>query len=215
MKLRVPGAMFLFVLSCTAQAPAGRWDGTIAFGALKFPFTIHFEGSGTSFSGAFVNGDTRVPSTSGSFEGGVVRLSFGRLGTRLEAKLADGGLTGSYGSEEQELRPFTASAYCTCSFEGEAGPEIMGAWEVSDTGWRVAIRRKGEDTLATVSRPDGELGPLAGRFDGASFTLRYFDGTRAAVLEIEQRKDAELDLVWKEPGTGVKKYRAVRVEGQQ
>jgi hypothetical protein len=203
--------MFLFALSCAAQAPAGRWDGTIVFGTLKFPFTIYFEGSGNSISGAFVNGDARVSSTSGSFEGGTLRLSFGRLGTRLEAKLADGGLSGSYGSEEQELRPFTASAYCTCSIEGEAGPEIMGAWEVPDAGWRIAIRRKGEDTLATVSRPDGELGPLAGRFDGATFTLRYFDGTRAAMMEIEQRKDGALNLVWREPVIGVTKYKAVRV----
>ena len=40
--------------------------------------------------------------------------------------------------------------------------------------------------------------------------LRYFDGKRAAILEIEPRKDEGLDLVWKEPGQGSRKYKAAR-----
>jgi hypothetical protein len=203
--------MLVTALSCWAQAPAGRWDGTILFGTVKFPFTIFFEGRGSSISGSFVNGDAHLTSTSGSFENGVLRLSFGRLGTRLEAKLSAGGaLNGDYGSENTGLRPVTASAYCTCAFEGEAGPEITGTWAVPDIGWHLVLTRKGEDTLATLTRADGELGPLAGRFDGAVFTLRYFDGAQAAVLEIEQRKDNGLDLVFKDPVTGVKKYKAFR-----
>ena len=61
-----------------------------------------------------------------------------------------------------------------------------------------------------VSRPSGELGPIAGRFDGVAFKLHYVDGVRAAVLEIEQRKDGGLDLKFTEPGTDVRKYRAVK-----
>ena len=76
--------------------------------------------------------------------------------------------------------------------------------------WQLTIRRKGDDTLAIVSRPGGELGPLVGRFDGLIFTLHYFDGVRAAVLEIAQHKDGDLDLKFTEPGTDVKKYRAVK-----
>lgn len=45
--------------------------------------------------------------------------------------------------------------------------------------------------------------------------LHYFDGVRAAVLEIEQRKDGSLDLKFKEPGTNVKKYRAVQATTQR
>jgi hypothetical protein len=193
-----------------AQALDGRWDGTITYGSLEIPFIIHFEPNGKTLTGTFVNGDTRVSSTEGSFEAGAMRLSFGASGTRLEATLVDGQLKGTYGSGGQDMHPFTASKFCSCGFEGEAGPDISGTWEVSNSSWRLTIRRKGDDTLATVSRPSGELGPLAGRFDGLTFKLHYFDGARAAVLEIEQGKDGGLDLKFTEPGTEVKKYRAVQ-----
>jgi hypothetical protein len=192
-----------------AQAPDGRWDGTITYGALNVPFQIHFEPNGKTLKGSFVNGDTRVSSTEGSFEAGSVRLTFGKSGARLEATLADGQLKGAIGSG-QDMHPFTASQFCSCGPEGEAGPDISGTWEAPDSGWRLTIKRKGEDTLATVSRPGGELGPLAGRSDGLTFMLHYFDGVRAAVLEIDRRKDGGLDLKFTEPGTEVKKYRAVQ-----
>jgi len=200
----------LAVICGWAQAPDGRWDGTITYGALNVPFTIHFESNGKTFTGSFVNGDTRVSSTEGSFEAGAVRLTFGTSGTRLEARLVEGELKGVIGSGGQDMHPFTASQFCACGSEGDAGPDISGTWEAPDSSWRLTIRRKGEDTLATVSRPSGELGPLAGRSDGLTFMLHYFDGVRAAVLEIEQRKDGGLDLKFKEPGTDVKKYRVVQ-----
>lgn len=190
-----------------AQAPVGRWDGTISYGALNVPFTIHFESNGKTLSGALQNGDARVSSTEGSFEAGSVRLTFGASGTRLEATIADGQLKGVLGSG-QDMHPFTAEMFCSCSAEGDAGPDISGTWEAPDSSLRLTIRRKGDDTLATVSRPSGEVGPLAGRYDGLTFMLHYFDGVRAAVLEIEQRKDGGLDLRFKEPGTDVKKYQA-------
>jgi hypothetical protein len=193
-----------------AQAPDGRWDGTITYGSLNVPFIIHFEPDGKMLKGSFVNGDTRVSSTEGSFEAGTVRLTFGASGARLEATLADGQLKGAYGSGGEDMHPFTASKFCACGPEGEAGPDISGTWEAQDSSWRLTIRRIGDDTLATVSRPSGELGPLAGRSDGVTFMLHYFDGVRAAVLEIEQRKDGALDLKFTEPGTDVKKYRAVQ-----
>ncbi len=210
MILNMLAMVFLAVACGWAQAPDGRWDGTITYGTLKVPFTIHFESNGKTLTGSFVNGDTRISSTEGSYEAGAVRLTFGASGIRLEATLAEGQLKGTIGSGGQDVHPFTASQFCSCALEGDAGPDISGTWEVPDSGLRLTIRRKGDDTLVTLSRPSGELGPLAGRFDGVVFMLRYFDGVRAAVFEIEQRKDGGLDLKFKEPGTDVKKYRAVQ-----
>ena len=72
MNLRILAATFLAAVAGWAQAPAGRWDGTMVFGSLKVPFTMYFEGSGTALTGSFVNGDARAPSTSGSFEAGAL-----------------------------------------------------------------------------------------------------------------------------------------------
>ena len=205
----------LAAISGWAQELDGRWDGKVTYGTLDIPFTIHFEPNGKTLKGSLVNGDTRVSSTEGSFEAGTLRLAFGTSGgassTRMEAKLVNGQLKGTVGNGDQ-MRPFTASQFCSCAPEGEAGPDISGTWEVPDSNQRLTIRRKDEDTFATLSRPSGELGPLAGRSDGLIFTLHYFDGVRAALLEIEPRKDGGLDLKFTEPGTDVKKYRAIALK---
>jgi hypothetical protein len=192
-----------------AQELDGRWDGKVIYGALEVPFTIHFEPNGKTLRGFLVNGDTRVLSTEGSYEAGTLRLTFGVSGARLEAKLVNGQLKGTVGNGDK-MRPFTASQFCSCAPEGEAGPDISGTWEVTDSDLRLTIQRKDEDTFATISRPNGELGPLGGRSDGLTFMLHYFDGVRAALLEIEPRKDGGLDLKFTEPGTDVKKYLAVQ-----
>jgi hypothetical protein len=201
----------LAVVCGWAQELDGRWDGKVSYDALEVPFTIHFDPNGKMLKGSLVNGDTRVSSTEGSFESGTLRLAFGTSGIRLEAKLVNGQLKGTIGNGDH-MRLFIASQFCSCAPEGEAGPDISGVWEAPDSNLRLTIQRKDEDTFATVSRSTGELGLLAGRFDGAIFMLHYFDGVRAAVLEIEPRKDGGLDLKFMEPGTDVKKYRAVRAK---
>lgn len=184
-----------------AQAPAGRWDGTAVAAGLKIPFRIDFEGSGAAFRGTLVHGDERIASTSGSFEGGVARLAFAR--SRMEAKLDEGQLNGTFDSAGGRIA-FTASAYCTCGVEGEAGPDVTGTWRAED-GLRLTVRRAGDDTV--VSGPP--IGPVSGRFDGIAFQLHYFDGERAALLEMEP-KAGGVALVYKVPGAAEKRARAVK-----
>jgi len=185
-----------------AQAPAGRWDGTAVVAGLKVPLRIDFEGDGSSLRASLVNGDARLRSKSGSMAGSVVRLSFD--GVRLEGTIVEGQLTGSFASSKRVI-PFTASAYCTCGAEGEAGPDIAGVWAADESWWRFAVKRAGDDTIVSGL----EVGPLNGRFDGIAFQLHYFDGIRAALLELEP-KDGALALVWTLPGAQPKRYRAIR-----
>jgi hypothetical protein len=199
---------------CWAQVPQGRWDGTIQFDkTLKVPFTLFFEGTAASLSGSFANGEVQVKSDSGEMSGDGLRLRFKSAGMDLDGTLLNGQLSGTVRTAKYGERRFTAAAYCTCSFDGEAGPDVAGSWQVQDAGWRIALRRVGEDTFADVSTPAGSIGPLSGRFDGVSFNLRYFDGAQAVLLEIEPAKDGSLDLVWKSPEDGSKKLKAVRVKG--
>lgn len=196
-------------LPVLAQAPAGRWDGTVRVDQLKVPFRIDFEGA----KAALINGEARTESTAGGFWNGKMRFEFGSKGAVLEAVLTEGALTGTITSPRLGgALPFTAGAFCTCGFEGEAGPDISGKWQLDN---RVAldIQRKEEDTFVTVHRPDGDIGPLAGRFDGAVFTLRYFDGARAVMAELEPPSKGPIDgftVTWMEPGSEPKKWKATR-----
>jgi len=193
------GLFIAMAASAHAQTLTGRWDGTIAIDQMKIPFSMHFEMTGQSVKGSFYKGEQRVASTAGSFDGTVLRLTFAQFGRELNAKLVDGMLKGSYGSH-----PLEASAYCTCSYEGEAGADISGEWDAQSTP--LIIRRKGEDTYATI----GSMGPHTGRFDGLQFTLNHFDGDKASVLELTPQKDGSLEVVWKQPGEAARKLRASR-----
>jgi len=195
----------LAAISAWAQPAPGRWDGNVVFGKLKVPFTLHLKGEGAAITGALINGETSVPATSGGFEGGRLRLVFGGQGPILEASLEEGTLKGNIGAQT-----FTASPYCTCGMEGVAGPAIEGLWEIAEHGWKLEVQRKGEDTLVMLSRAGERIGPLNGRYDGLAFLLHYFDGTRAAVLELEDRKDGGLDVAFVEPGKDQVKGKAVR-----
>lgn len=202
-------ALFLLFASLSgwAQPPAGRWDGVVTYGELKIPFTLNLSPSADGMGAVLVNGDAQVPAVApGRFEGKRLTLQFTE---KLEASLREGSLKGTYGTHA-----VTAAPYCTCSFEGSAGPEVMGKWRIPELEWTLDITRKGEDTLVTVTRPDRKIGPLSGRHDGLAFQLHYFDGERAALLELEERKDGGLDAVWMEPGKPRLKTRAIREESK-
>jgi hypothetical protein len=201
-------ALILAALTmASAQPLTGRWDGTVTIDGMKVPFSLQFDGAGEKVRGAFFKGEDRVASTGGSFNGSALRLQFAQFGKVLDAKLVEGMLKGTYGTY-----PLEASAYCTCSYEGEAGPDIAGAWQISEGSekLRLTVLRKGEDTFATLVQPSGSSGPHTGRFDGLQFTLNHFDGGQASVLEIVPLKDGGLDVTWKQPAAAVKKYNAVK-----
>ena len=79
----------------------------------------------------------------------------------------------------------------------------------------LAVRRKGEDTLATVSRPSGDLGPLNGRFDGVSSRCTISMEPRRPCWRSSRAEDNGLDLEWKAPGEDVKKHKAIRATAQR
>src|ERR1044071_6616585 len=129
---RVLLATLFTVIGAWAQAPSGRFDAAITIGSLKIPFTIEFEGSGAGLVGSIVNGDARIRSTAGSADAKTVSLQFEPSGARLAATLADGILNGTFGNAKTGMHAFKATAFCTCSFVGEAGPDVMGTWDAPD-----------------------------------------------------------------------------------
>ena len=101
-----------------AQTPSGRWDATITIGSLRVPFTMHFEGSGSSFVAFIVTGDTRIRSSTASFDGKTARADFETSASRMQAVVGEGALTGTFGNEKTGMHPLKASAFCTCGFVG-------------------------------------------------------------------------------------------------
>jgi hypothetical protein len=170
-----------------APVTTGRWVGTVSYGDLKVPFSMDLQFDGGARA-AFLNGDQRTASINGAWKDGLF-LEFPQ-GRKLETKLDSGQLKGTFDGYAIEAGP-----YCTCAYEGEAGPDITGEWKLEGSDKKLTVTRKGEDTFATL-----ESAVHAGRFDGLQFNLAHFDGERASVLEATVRKDGGLDLTWKQPG---------------
>ncbi len=193
--------------SASAPLTAGRWVGAISYADLTVPFSLDLKQDGGLVKAAFVNGEDRAEAPGGSWSDGWLKLDFAPRGQRLEAKLVNGELKGRYGELAIQAAP-----YCTCSYEGEAGPDIAGDWKLEGAGGgKLVVSRKGEDTFARIhATGGGATGLHTGRFDGLQFVLNRFDGERASVLEIVPRKDGGLDVAFKRPGEKTEAMRAVR-----
>jgi hypothetical protein len=137
----------------------------------------------------------------------TVRLPFSKGGS-IEARLDGGSMKGHFITSQGAKHALEAGRYCTCGFEGEAGPDVSGDWTIDGGKGRLSVQRKGEETFV---RLNGSGPVLAGRFDGAVFTLAYFNGdpANAAWLEMEPAKDGKsMLLVWQKPGEGPVRWTA-------
>ena len=208
----------LLAAACIAaeKKPAERWDGKIFFGKqLQVPFSMQIEFDAPRISAIFTAGDERVPSTSGTILDDAVILKFEPLGTTLEGKLDGGSFKGTYGktrADSAQRQKVELGRFCTCGFQGEAGPDISGVW-ILDGGGKLSVQRKGEDTFATleIAGDSRRFGTLSGRFDGVSFTLSHFNGARAALLDAEPAKDEKkLVLNFQLPGEASRRLVATK-----
>lgn len=180
-----------------APVTAGRWVGTIAYPDLKVPVSMDLQFD-PGVRAAFTNGETRSPASSAAWKDNGLHLEI--AGKQLTTRLDNGQLKGAY-----DGHAFEAGPYCTCAYEGEAGPDIMGEWKMQGRDARLTVTRKGEDTFAVFDNA-----VHAGRYDGLQFNLNHFDGARASILEITVRKDSALDVIVKQPGTSPITLRASR-----
>src|ERR1700728_3956134 len=94
-------AVFGFASAALSQPLEGLWSATVTVNNQEIPFRIGFSGDGANVKGWFFNGDEKVPSTTGTLENGVLTLRFDHYATKLEAKLQNGVLDGTYGKESR------------------------------------------------------------------------------------------------------------------
>jgi hypothetical protein len=201
--MRLVLAVFLSVWTITAQE---RWDAKITLqDKVKVPFSFQFQVAKDGRTASASWGDVR--STGGKVADGKLTLDFAG-GSRIEANYDGKTLEGQYIVEGVSYR-IEAAPFCTCGFQGEAGPDIAGVWRLSDGGGTLTVRRTGEDTFAELELPDGgRVKHLFGRFDGLSFALAAFDGRRGVLLDAEPDGGDSLKITLQFPGSAVRKFTA-------
>jgi thiol-disulfide isomerase/thioredoxin len=206
-RMRHAALILVAALACASPAPAqsisGMWDGTVVFDGLSIPFRLEISGSGARTQGAFLNGDQRVTSTSGTFDGGTLVLHFDMYAETLRATLKDGQLTGTiqgkFDPGPPKTLPFQAKPYVAAPDPPAVNaPSIDGVWEIEvkspkgESAWRFVVQQKGANVSAAILRVDGDTGALTGRYDNGRFLLTHFSGERPYILEAAPKPDGSL-----------------------
>jgi thiol-disulfide isomerase/thioredoxin len=199
-------ASFWLAVSITAtawaEAPSGLYDATVLANDVLVPFRFALTTDGESATGAFFNGDERVRSTGGSYIAGVLSLQFAHYGSTLQAKWADGSLTGGYIRSGRPPYAFRAKPHAADPVSsGNKAPSIAGQWEIpvtsskGETAWRFFVRQSGAEVSASILRVDGDTGTLSGRYQDGKFVLSHFSGARPLLLEVTPAPNGTLALL--------------------
>lgn len=175
------------VLSAKDAAPVGRWHATLEpASGLEVPFGLKVESKGGVLSGALVNGKAESRFTSVAWDGEKLTLRLDHYDGVIEARLADGGLAGTFtraipsGKVEAPLRASLVRPSVPAPPKG--APSITGDWGVEmGEGEKASrllatFRQKGGEASGTLLGPTGDYGPMSGTWDGGALVLSVFDG---------------------------------------
>ncbi len=182
------------------QSVSGLWDAAVTVNGVRIPFRYEIAEDGATVNGFFFNGEERVGSTGGSLEAGHLVLRYDHYASRLDVKIIDGKLEGTYGRESKPY-PFEAKRFTPLPERAEAVPSIEGLWEIptkspkGESAWRFIVRQSGAEVSATILRVDGDTGTLAGTYRDGKFVLSHFSGARPSLLEVTWLADGTLELL--------------------
>jgi hypothetical protein len=145
-------AVLSLATSASAQAEPHLYDAAVVVNGVEVPFRFELTTEGESASGAFFNGDERVRSTGGSLVKGSLTLQFAHYASTLQATLADGLLSGSYGRAGQVPYAFRAKPHVAAPVSAKGNtPSIAGQWEIAvkspkgEAAWRFFVRQSGAE----------------------------------------------------------------------
>ena len=201
MKLATLAAAILGLSTAAiAQPLEGLWTATVTVNNQEVPFRIGFSGDGSNVKGWFFNGDEKVPSTGGTLENGVLTLRFDHYATKLQAKLRNGMLDGTYGKEGRQYAFHAAPYHADTAAEGSV-PAIAGLWDIEvnspkgEKAWHLIVTQHGAEVSATVLRVDGDTGLLTGSYRDGKFIVSHFSGARPNLTTLALAADGTLAVV--------------------
>lgn len=212
--LRRFGAASVFALSLAAgaahaQSIANRWDATVVVKDQPIPFRLDVTQTKAGPRAVLWDGD-RVVNTSarGTISGGVLHFDFPAYAGKLDARIENGVLRGTYNNLPIEARPHKAVA-------AAKAPNIAGEWRIpvnspkGEKAWRLIVQQRNGEAYATILRIDGDTGTLNGPFRNGKFSLSRFAGERPGLLELTPQGDGSLALAFYD-NNGRNDYRAYR-----
>jgi peroxiredoxin len=199
MKLFV--SLLLLSASAIAQSTiAGTWEGNATVHGQQVPVRLEITGRGSDLHAALVNGPESSPASSAVFSGNHLLLTFNYYARTLDATLADGQLTGTFGTASTRY-PVSLSSHGSVSGSvGTGAQDIHGDWEIAvksakgESAWQLRVEpiAHSENVKAVIQRIDGDTGSLYGPWTGQAYRISHFTAAGPALYTLTPQADGTL-----------------------
>lgn len=222
-------AVFLtFISSCQRKRDInslpGIWNGTIYLkNHDEVPMKLELKVEGQNVIGSFLNGDERLTSTSGSFDGTNLKLQFDFYDAVLEAGFARreliGTITRTWHQTKlvRELKMWKGGEPMVVPAAAE-GKDVSGEWEMKvgegeqQKTWRAVLQQKDAALTGTILTPSGDWGTMTGQFGYGKLLLTRFDVINAHLFRAQLNDQGQLEgMVDLGQGDAPRKVLATRV----
>jgi thiol-disulfide isomerase/thioredoxin len=224
-------AAALFVSAAPAQtstaastpdsSPAGLWTGTAQVFDHPVPFRLEVSGSGDQVRGALLNGKDKYLSSDGSYSAGHLVLHFDYYANNLDATIANGVLTGTWGRANRTV-PITAQLNGKLPAADPNPPHIAGVWDVAvvdgakgERNWKLVVRQSGPTVNVVIERIDGDTGNLYGIWHDGAYAVSHFTAAGPSFVVLRPQPGGTLQLETSAHGGTVQTLIAHRVSPVQ
>jgi peroxiredoxin len=198
--MKLLASLFLLVTSAIAQGPiAGTWTGNATVHGQQVPVRLEISGSGNDLHAALLNGPESSPASSAVFSGNHLLLTFNYYAKTLDATLADGRLSGTFGTVATRY-PVSLSAHEKVSNAAKQGTQdINGEWEIAvrsakgESAWQLRVESaSAAEIKAVIQRIDGDTGSLYGSWTGSAYRISHFTAAGPALYTLAPHSNGTL-----------------------
>lgn len=195
------------IAACRRQPPEinGVWQGAVYLSEEEgdeVPFKIELQRTGDQVIGVLLNGDERVSSTSGSWDGKNLQLRFDFYDGELNAALVRREMIGEFTRQwqKQTLRRPLKFWRVARDFNppDRSGKDVSGDWVLrvgegeQQQIWRAALRQDENGVTGTMIPVSGDWGVMTGSFYDGKLLLARFDGINARTFRAVLKDDGTL-----------------------
>jgi peroxiredoxin len=178
----------------------GTWRGSATVHGQQVPVVLQITGGTGSLQAALLNGPESSPASSAVFSGNHLLVSFNYYARTLDATLANGHLSGTFGTATTRY-PVDLAERNGVTGNGETpGQDIGGEWEIAvksakgESAWQLRVEpaKSGGAIRAVVQRIDGDTGSLYGGWTGKDYRISHFTAAGPALYSLAPQTDGTL-----------------------
>ncbi|MCI0525619.1 MAG: TlpA family protein disulfide reductase, partial [Acidobacteria bacterium] len=175
-------------------------------------FTLEVKREGDQIVGSLVNGGDRTVSSSGSYDGNTLKLSYDFYDAELNAVIVGDELGGGFTRQWRKQTLVRKLRAVRETGSGAVAPPgsnplnssvdtggISGEWvmrvgeEPKVSYWRAAFKQQGAKAQGTIIPLSGDWGDMTGSFENNQLTLNRFDGINCRVFKARLTPEGALE----------------------